>query len=456
MNTFKRISFILLNLLCGLFPLLVYSQEPDFNSDLYKNEIRNTFAFRISGQIEVQTQKDLVLDLSLRQQLFLDFEFLKAVDLEQLKEVKEKTKEMVAQAKKLRQERARAQGKKKRQEVTQEWNEYLKEFDSEMDRLLQPKEKEIFNDMAMATEFFQLGVVEFLKKHSTSPESAGNFDDESIDEIEQEIVKIEKEVWKLLLKSLDTDRLPEFELALNDGLPGRSPSLSVLWQSLWSLENGAESSSNNSRKLPVFAVRAGRLKPVSHRPYPAGDDLMRVLVMTSRGHPDQELVDDCIQEMFTAQFAIQKKYQSKRSGSLYDMERIKQLNRERVEEQAKSRNQFFDELPERVKNRVGRAKITADYQRHGIEAAWFSPENRELMEFPPDENDLARLKENAKEAREHLEERVQKLFRKFVLAHLSSHFEPDSINIRWVHRNYPLQIPPIELLGVERPKGDFR
>ena len=454
MNAFEKINFTFLLLLCGFFPTPLYSQEPDFNSDLYKNEIRNTFTFRINGQVSVQAQKDLVLDLSSKQQLFLDFEFLKAVGLENLKEVEEKTREMVGRARKLGRERARAKGNKKKRTVTKEWNEYLKEFDSEMDQLLLPKEKEILDDMAMATEFFQLGVVEFLKKHSTSPESAVNYD-ESLDEIDLEILKIEKEVWKLLLKSLDADRIPEFELALNDGLPNRSPSLSVLWRSLWNLENGVEA--NDSGNQPVFAVRAGRLKPVSHRPYPIGGDLMRVLGMTSRGHPDQELVDDCIQEMFMAKLAIQEKYQSKRSeGSLYDMERIEELNREWAEEQTKSNNLIFDELPERVKNRVGRAKITADYQRHGIEAAWFSPENRELMEFPPDENDLARLKENAKEAREHLEERVQKLFRKFVLAHLSSHFEPDSINIRWVHRNYPLQIPPIELLGVERPKGDFR
>lgn len=78
------------------------------------------------------------------------------------------------------------------------------------------------------------------------------------------------------------------------------------------------------------------------------------------------------------------------------------------------------------------------------------------MEVPPSEDDLANLKNNAKEARELFEERVHQLVKKFVLTHLSSHFEPNSIKIRWVYRKYLLQIPPIELFGIERPKGDFR
>ncbi len=459
MNAFEKFTFTLFLLLCGLLPSPVHAQESGFNSELFKNEIRNTFLFRPHGQVRAEAQKKLVLDLTYRQRLFLDLDFLKAVDLEQLKEIEAKTREMVGRAKDLGRERAQVKGKKKKQEFVKEWNEYLKEFDSEMNRLLRPKEKEILTDFAIASEFFELGIVEFLNKYSPTGGSAVDLD-ESLAELADQVVEIEKEVWELLLEPLDTDRRPEFELALNGGLPNRSPSLSVLWRSLWNLEHGVKVSSSDGGKQPVFAVHSGRLLPVRYRPYPATTDLMTIMQITSKGHSDEKLIRDCMQEMFTAHLAIQKKFSVKRSdarmGSPLDTKAWKKLNREMEEEQTESRNRFLDELPERARSRIAQAQIVSDYQRHGIERAWFSPDNRELMEVPPSEDDLANLKNNAKEARELLEERVHQLVKKFVLTHLSSHFEPNSIKIRWVYRKYLLQIPPIELFGIERPKGDFR
>ncbi len=101
MNAFEKFTFTLFLLLCGLLPSPVHAQESGFNSELFKNKIRNTFLFRPHGQVRAEAQKKLVLDLAHRQRLFLDLDFLKAVDLEQLKEIEAKTREMVGQAKDL-------------------------------------------------------------------------------------------------------------------------------------------------------------------------------------------------------------------------------------------------------------------------------------------------------------------------------------------------------------------
>lgn len=449
----RKVLLLLFLFTCGFSPCTSLSQDTKSTSGLFKNEIRNSFTFRPNGRVKVHEQKELILELTYNQRLLIDIDLLKAIGLERIDDVEVKARELVTNARKFGRERSGARGKKEKQQVVDDWNECLDQFVSDVDELTTPDEDEILADCATAAEFFELGYTDFLKKHSPDFTEISN---DSVESLHNEVSKIEKEVWGKLLSTMDVSRRPEFELALNDGLPNRTPSLSVLWRSLRSLERGDKLTSAENVRLPVFAVKSGRLIPTSHHPYPATTELVTVMGLISKGHPDEELIKNCMQEMFMAHFAIQTKYQAKRAEFRGIKEAIKKLNREKTREQTESRDEYFNRLPELVKSRIRQATIVSDYQRHGIQFAWFSPKNHELIEMPPDEDDLSCLRENAKEAREHLEERVHQLFKEFILENLTRHFEPRSAKIRWVYRKYPLQIPPIELIGIKREKGDYR
>lgn len=453
----KYLYACLLVLIFVIVPTTTYSQNfkqelPE--SRLYISETALSFSFLPDGKVQVEARKALKLDLSMRHQVLLDAELVDSLEFRREKDIKSETAKLVDDAKAFGRKFSRLSDAASKKKLLAEWNKKLLEFDGKINRKLGIRDREKLDNAAVAANFFAQGMVQFVNQRTDKEKVTLADFAELTKTIKKQMRSVEQEVWQRLLESVDDVKRVEFELVLEQSLSGREPTLSVLWRSLAAIEAEKKPDANVVEKQPIFVAKSGRLVPIRYRPKSSTTDLVTTMALVAQGHPDQKLIQDTTQQMFMKHLAIQSEFNAKKSAlrrqGLSDGPEIKELLRQMASKQSEARKKLFDLLPENARKSIRYAVLASDYQRHGIQAAWFAEKNQQLMEFPPDRDDLKVLRENAKDARELLEKRVHEILKEACLPYLLQHFESNSPEVKWIEQQFPLQIPAVELIGLDR------
>ena len=421
--------------------------DEDHQSKIYKQAKSILYYFDVDGRlVGAQDIHDLSLDLRLEHQILFDLKLLHGIGIGQVDKIKEEIKQLRQKARNISRDRKT----KNEEEVLADWNKVIKSFDNRVSKLLTRREKSKLEECVLATEFFQMGLDDFVK-HKTGNKKISDYSIEiSAKELIEKQLEIEVEVLEILLAPVPEASRLEIMLALKDLLPKRKPTLSVLWNSLHRLENDSEPFDEKQLgTTPRFELKSGRLNS-NHRPGKSSGDLSILMSHFSLDHPEQELIRQVSSEMFHADLAVQKEYQQRINdmGGYKEVGKsvLNQLREEEWDKRLEANERIFSQLPGHLQRNIRFAQMIADYSRMGADAAFCTKKNLERMELPIEQKHIRKMRKSAAKAKKHLEDRVQSLVEETYLPTLTEIFGDEKENVSWLTRKYPYQIPPTELM----------
>lgn len=430
---------------------MVSAQE---NLQLLRIEDETLIRFHPNGKLETLIRETVTYNLPKKYMLVLDEEFAESLNFRKLKKLQEISREATSKIAEV----CRYDSKNADDAAwnLDQWRKYQEMADARFDSNLSASEKNRISCQMEADSFFRLGFKEFVLKRTGKRESEVELPTVTASELRKELRGVELEVVEVLVSDLSEEKQFEITHAISNTIPGRNPTLTVLWQSLLDLEKNSTSTVPDGNSDYYFVVKSGRLTREISIPSNAAKDLVQqiaAVVRSGEAGPHRETILELSAELYQAYEEREDKrnraleklkegfHSQNRASSLQ-----KSLSKDFHEDLEKLSAETIEKLPRGVKEQVLINNLMITFHRYGFERAFFSDAARDRFEFPLDSGDKKKISGNAEKARKLLELRVKELLSSIFKEPLSQHFPPDSISLRWLDQQYAYLAPPVELV----------